>query len=102
MKIKDIWNRIFGVTLTMDFDKLIDMTESEQRYFWDKVYKLIEPFKNQKLNGVKSVCYKHKGKYYDLTVECKFKGFMFHNILILEFEEITEDEFLTKVIEYKK
>lgn len=102
MKIKDLWNSVFGITLSMNFDKLIPLSENEQKYFWDKVYKLIEPFKTEKKNGVKSVCYKHKGKYYDLTVECKFKGFMFHNILILEFEEITEDEFLTKVIEYKK
>lgn len=91
-----------GEVLPMYYFILFTLTSSEKRVFWNNVIDLAEPFIKSKTNGEAKSCYENNGKFYDLQIYCKFKYNIFRRVDILVFEEISEDEFLDKVIEYKK
>lgn len=103
MTIKERFQSIFG--LVLDFKDVVcflSLTDQQQKFFWHKIIKLIAPFKKDKTNGEAKLCYENNGKFYDLQIYCKFKYNIWKRVDILVFNEISEDEFLDKVIEYKK
>lgn len=108
MKIKDKINKIksiFGIEVLIKNEDavnvLLNLSEKEITCFWKKVFKIAETFKEERKNGVSKTCYRFEVVYFNLQIFCKFKRRIFKKIIIEEFAELTEDEFIDKKIEYK-